>query len=260
VVTDIARELRLEGPQSTHSVACVSSACALGEALLWLRAGLVERALVVGTDALCRLTMAGFSSLKVIDAEGCRPFTEERAGMSLGEAGAALLLETGSAAARRGATAIARFAGWSISTDAQHPSTPDAEGTWLEQAIRESIADAGLGADGLSMVCAHGTGTRNNDEAEAKALARSLPGVPVASYKRIYGHCMGAAAALEAVLCCEMIRRRPRGSGTGVGLGQALGQVPVQQDFQEDVPVDAVLSTNAAFGGVNTALVFTRAD
>ena len=136
----LGRRLGLGGPQSTHAEACAAAACALAEAAEWLRNGLCGAALVVGCDALTRLTMAGFHALHVADPAGCRPFTVERAGMSLGEGAAALLLERADHAQARGARPLARLLGWGVAADAHHQTAPEPDGRYLERALRDALA------------------------------------------------------------------------------------------------------------------------
>ena len=151
VAAAVARHCHCRGPQNTHSVACASAASAIAEGAEWIRQGLCPRVLVIGADALCRLTIAGFTSLKVVDPAGCRPLVEERAGMSLGEAGAALLLESPEALHARGGEALACLRGWGLRADAYHATAPEPSGAQLERAIRDALADAALSA-GLDLI------------------------------------------------------------------------------------------------------------
>ena len=252
-VTDaVAAATGLRGPRATHSVACASAACALAEAAEWIRTGLVPAVLVVGADALCRLTMAGFHSLKVVDPEGCRPLTAERGGMSLGEAGAAVLLEDPDHARQRGARVHASLLGWGLRADAYHATAPQPDGSMLQAAIRAALDDAG--DDAVAYVCAHGTGTRDNDACETAALAACLGRVPTASSKRCYGHTMGAAAAVELVGCCLALAADTAWPSAGAEDATPLDTVDVVVS-PRPLGGDLVCSTSLAFGGVNAAIV-----
>ncbi len=252
----LALEFGCTGPRSCHSAACASAACALAEATAWIRAGRCRRVLVVGADANTRLTLDGFVALKVVDPDGCRPLTEERSGMSLGEAGAALLLESSAAASERGAEIHAHLLGWGVRSDGHHPTAPHPEGRYLRVAVEDALADAGLTSADVDYVNAHGTGTRGNDGSEVTALGAVFgAGVRVASSKGITGHCMGAASAVEAIAAVLALREGLRFASAGIGTGTPLPGVTVQT-ATEPAPLRAVCSTSIAFGGVNAALVF----
>lgn len=250
----LAARLGLHGPQATHSEACAAAACALGEAQDWLRLGLCEAALVVGSDALTRLTTAGFASLQVVDPAGCRPFTAERAGMNLGEGAAALLLETEAHARARGARPLGRLTGWGLAADAHHATAPHPEGTYLEAALRAALTSAGR--SGVDWVHAHGTGTRDNDAVEAATIGRVLGAVPFSGTKRVTGHTMGAAGLFGVVAACRALSRQELPVSAGTELGTPLGAV-----VRASMPgrIDAAAVTCLAFGGVNAALIVERA-
>lgn len=254
-----AEDLGIHGPQSTHSVACVSAACALIEAMGWLRSGLVDACLVIGTDANTRLTAAGFHSLQLVDQAGCRPLTEERAGMNLGEGAAALLLERPEHARARSAPILAYVSGWGLRGDGYHPTSPDPSATQLTRAINDALSDAQLSAADIGWINAHGTGTRDNDATEAIAFSQCLPQVPVSSIKAIYGHTMGAAAAIEAVACVLALQHQERYPSVGADNAPAIPGLNLQRQWQPG-PLRAVLSTSLAFGGMDAALVFTEAQ
>lgn len=250
----LAARLGLRGPQATHSEACAAAACALGEALDWLRLGVCGAALVVGSDALTRLTTAGFASLQVVDPGGCRPFTAERAGMNLGEGAAALLLETEAHARARGARPLARLTGWGLAADAHHATAPHPEGTFLEQALRAALADARR--TGVDWIHAHGTGTRDNDAVESTAIERVLGAVPFSSTKRVTGHTMAAAGLFGAVAACRALARQELPISAGTELGTPIGAVVRSS---QSARIEAAAVTCLAFGGVNAALIVERA-
>jgi len=251
----VARRLGCRGPRSSHSVACASSACAMAEAASWIREGRCQRVLVIGVDANTRLTMAGFASLRVVDPGGCRPMVADRAGMSLGEGAGALLLELPDAAAGRGAFVHAELRGWGLRNDAHHPTAPHPEGRWLARAIRDALADCDTDPGDVGYVNVHGTGTRDNDAAEAAAVAETFGRIPVASSKGIYGHTMGAASAVEAV-AVVLALREGRLFANSAGHGDPLEAVDVVGATRAAPGLRCALSTSLAFGGVNAALCF----
>ncbi len=259
----VARRFRVRGPVHTSSTACVSSSMALDEALAMLDAGECDVAIVGGADGLCQITYAGFNALRAVDAQPSRPFTAERAGLSLGEGAAVLVLERASHARARGASPLAVLAGAASTCDAHHMSAPAQDGSGAAHAIELALAAAGCVPDDVDFVDAHGTGTPLNDAAEAQAL-RSVFGaraatLPVTSTKAAVGHLLGSSGTLEAVVTVLALREglvppTPGDEPTDPMLGV---------DLVRDVPrqlarCEVGLSTNLAFGGANTALVFRR--
>jgi len=255
----LARLLGCHGPQGTHALACASAAAAIIEAMELVRSGACPAALAVGTDALTRVTMAGFTSLMLVDPHGCRPLTAERGGMSLGEGAGALLIEHPDHARRRGAKPLATLLGWGEHPDAHHLTAPEPGGVQLERAINDALADAGVARNAIGYVNAHGTGTRDNDQVETSTLARLFGAIPTASSKRTYGHTMGAAAAIEAVACCLAIHEQQVWASAGAADGTPLPGIEVVRQTRASV-LDVVLSTTLAFGGVNACLAFGKAE
>jgi len=259
----VARDLGIGGPVQTVSVACASSAMAIGDAVRAVRRGEVDVAIAGGSDSLCRLTYAGFNALMAVDQRPCRPFRGDRAGLSLGEGAAALVLEPLERAMGRGARPFALAAGEAATCDAHHMTTPHPEGIGIAEAIRGALADALLDPSEIDFVNAHGTGTLLNDTAEYEALVAVFgdraPDLPVTSTKSLVGHLLGSAGALEAVatiLCLLNGEVHPMpDDGTSdprIRLRLVLGR-PLRLARARHA-----LSTNLAFGGANAALVFAR--
>jgi 3-oxoacyl-[acyl-carrier-protein] synthase II len=262
----VARRHRVTGPVQTISSACASATLAMASALDALRSGRVEIALAGGSDSLCRLTFAGFNSLRSVDPGPCRPFRRGREGLSLGEGAAVIVLETLAGALARGARPLALLAGAGASCDAHHMTAPDPSGAGVARAVRAALADAGLAADDIAFVNAHGTGTPLNDAAEWRALAAVFGGraarLPVTSTKGNVGHFLGSAGAVEAVATVLGLERREVHPTPGEG--PIDGECPVNLVLGAPRPLTdaarAALSVNFAFGGANAALVFTRPD
>ncbi|MGH7818645.1 MAG: beta-ketoacyl-[acyl-carrier-protein] synthase family protein, partial [Candidatus Binatia bacterium] len=189
----LAASFACAGPRLTVATACSSSANSLGLAADLIQAGRADAALAGGTDAHCKMTYAGFNALQSLDPDTCKPFDRRRAGLSLGEGAAMFVLEEAGHARRRGAELLAELAGYGTSADAHHMTAPDPEGRGAVLAMRRALAEAGVGADAVDYVNAHGTGTPHNDVAEGQAIARVLPRtVPVSSTKGMTGHTLGA--------------------------------------------------------------------
>ena len=261
---DVARHLGLSGPVHTVSSACASGTQALGAALDALRAGEVDVALAGGADSLCRLTYAGFNSLRVVDEAPCRPFRRERAGMSLGEGAGLLVLETAARAARRGARVLAELRGAGNSCDAHHMTAPHPAGLGAALAMERALDDAGARPEEVSFVNAHGTGTPLNDASEWLGMVRVFgdraSAVPVTATKASVGHLLGSSGAIEAVatvrcLVAGVVHPTPSG-------GEVDPETPAHLVLGTPFPLAAgadpwiALSTSFGFGGANAAAIF----
>lgn len=258
----VARQLGISGPVEAVSSACASGALAIGAALEALRAGEVDVAIAGGSDGLCLLTYSGFNALRLVDPTACVPFRAGRHGMNLGEGAGALVLETEEHAARRGAVPLAELLGAGASCDAHHMTAPHPEGEGSYRALAAALADAGIEADDVTFVNAHGTGTEQNDLSESKALAalfgERFDSVPVVATKGAIGHLLGSAGAIEAVdtvLCLAggVLHAVPGGAGA---VDEACGVRLVTEPGERIPPGSVAVSTSFAFGGSNAALVF----
>ncbi len=256
----LARNLKLGGERHTFATACSSSANAIGYAAARVEAG-APWALAGGVDSLCRLTWAGFHSLKLLSGAACKPFDRNRNGLSLGEAAAFLLLEPIAAARARGAEIFGMVTGWGCSADAYHMTTPHPEGVGAIAAMRAALADAGCPPEEIDYVNAHGTATPANDKAEGLAVrtvfGAKLP--PVSSTKGITGHTLGAAGALEAAIGLLAIREGLLPGTVGMEeVDPLIGFDPLgpKPTFAR---VSKVISNSFGFGGNNAALVLERA-
>ncbi|MEP7010566.1 MAG: beta-ketoacyl-[acyl-carrier-protein] synthase family protein [Acidobacteriota bacterium] len=267
----VARKFGIEGPVETVSSACASGALALGAALEAIRSGEVEIAIAGGADSLCQITYAGFNSLRSVDEQPCRPFRAGREGLSIGEGGAVLILESEERALARGVRPLAYLAGAGASCDAHHMTAPEPQGSGAAAAISAALLDAGLGPEAIVFVNAHGTGTPLNDAAEWRAFERALGdrarAIPVTSTKGLVGHLLGSSGAIEAVatvLCLAHGEVHPSSAGGEVdpdlGIDLVLDSPRRLGAFAPRGPSMAALSTSLAFGGANAALVFERAD
>ena len=257
----LSARLRLTGPKETVVMACASGAASIALGADLIRAGVTPTALAGGVDALTHICFMGFNALKLLDPTPCRPFDRDRRGMSIGEAAAFLVLEDAEHCRARGGRALARLAGSGMTTDAHHVTAPHPEGEGMIHAMRQALADAGLEPDAVGYVNAHGTGTPQNDRAEALALRRVFGegGVLVSSTKSLVGHTMAAAGSVEAaatILALQHGLLPPTAS-----LEHADPDVPFDclPGVARPADVGAALSNSFGFGGQNVSLVFEKA-
>lgn len=248
-VLHVVRELSgARGPAWMVSTACTSSGKPFATAARLIAAGLIDAAIIGGCDTLCTMTLQGFQSLQALDRGPCRPFSSERSGISIGEGGAFALVE-------RSGDARVLIEGVGETSDAYHISAPHPEGHGARAAMLAALAQAGCRADDVDHVNAHGTGTRLNDLAEAKAIAAVLgTDTPVVSTKAFTGHTLGAAAALEFAFAACAIENG--------WIPAALAVRPVDPGIGVRIPTEIthgrfrrVLSNSLAFGGNNVSLL-----
>lgn len=241
----------LAGMAMAISTACSSSAKVFAAAARQLALGSIDAAIVGGVDTLCLTTLYGFASLQLTSPRPCRPYDATRDGISIGEGAAFALLERTAAPAP--GTVLLLGAG--ESSDAYHMSSPHPEGLGARLAMEAALRSAGLTAQDIDYINLHGTATPANDAAEGQAVA-ALFGerVPANSTKGATGHTLGAAGAIEALVCALALTdgRLPGSPGTG-----ALDpSIPIRyQRHGEDRPLRRALSNSFGFGGSNCALV-----
>jgi 3-oxoacyl-[acyl-carrier-protein] synthase-1 len=253
----VAAWLGTRGPAYTVSTACSSGAKAIVSARALLALGVCDAVVAGGSDALCRLTLNGFTALQAVAEAPSNPFSLNRRGLTLGEGAAVFLLER-----RAGGVQVL---GSGESSDAHHMSAPDPEGHGAAAAMEQALSEAGLRPRDLAYLNLHGTGTPLNDAMESRAVRRVFgdDGVPASSTKPLVGHTLGAAGAVELGFCCMMLERR---GSRGVPLpphcwdGVADPELPglrlvVRGDHAPPADEMAVLSNSFGFGGNNCAVV-----
>jgi 3-oxoacyl-[acyl-carrier-protein] synthase I len=250
--------LGLQGPSAVVSSACSSSAKVFGSARRMIAAGVIDAAVVGGVDSLCLTTLYGFHSLQLVSRLPCKPFDVTRDGISIGEAAAFALIERAPESPDDGAILLL---GVGESSDAYHMSSPHPEGRGARAAMLQALDDAGLTAADIDYINMHGTGTQNNDSAEGNAVAavfadRTQP-VEASSTKGATGHTLGAAGALEAVICALSLRH---GLLPGSANTQRVDATPGFEYLCANRyrPIARALSNSFGFGGSNCALVLGR--
>ena len=255
---DLARALGIGGPVLAVSNACASGLAAIIQAALLLERGDADVAVVAGADVLARFTLAGFSCLGALSARPCRPYDASRDGLSLGEAAAAMVLVR---EPPRGA-GLACVRGWAMTNDASHITSPLHTGDGLRRAIAAALQAAGTGASDVDFINGHGTGTVQNDEMEAQAINAIFGGntPPVSSMKGYFGHTLGAAGVVEAVLCVMAMRDSmvPASLGfRGLGVSKPLN---IAASHSRLPSLETVLTVKCGFGGINAAVVLGKQD
>ena len=262
----IAMRLGAHGPGFSVSSACATGGHAIGEALRMITRGEADVVVAGGTEAaLTGVCLAAFRRMGALSREGVsRPFDARRDGFVMGEGAGVIVLERAEHAKARGATIYGRIAGYGASNDAFHITQPDAEGRGARKAMVATLKDAGATPSDIGYLNAHGTGTPFNDKIETAAIKSVFNGSntppPVSSTKSAIGHLLGAAGAVEAIVCLEAVRR-------GVlppTLNYAEADPDCDLDYVPEGPREApdlevALSNSFGFGGQNACLAVEKA-
>ena len=262
-ITDaLARRLGAEGPRGTIMNACSSSLLALGQAWERIAAGELDLALAGGAESLCRTTYGGFSCLKAVDPQKCRPFSRDRAGLNLGEGAVQLLLEPLDRARARGAVIFAEVLGYGASVDAHHPTAPHPEGEGAARAMAMALRIAGLDPTDIDLISAHATATPANDGAECLAIRRTLgaaaDAVSVTSTKSQFGHTLGSAGAFGAAAAILALRDQVVSPTLRLEDADPLCDLDCTPLVAKERKVRAALVNAFAFGGNNVSLALHR--
>lgn len=262
----ISIQLGLGGVSMSHTVACASSAVAIGEAFRRVRSGEAPVMLTGGSDVPQAYGVArAWEALRVMapgdqetSAGACRPFSADRRGLVLGEGGAALVLEDWEHAKARGARIHGEMVGYGTSCDHSHLVRPEVAGQ--VRALDDTLADAGLTADDIDYINAHGTATAEGDPVEIAALKQVFGAraarLPVSATKSMHGHLLGAAAAIEAIATILALREQIMPPTAHLAsLDPACAGVD-HLSVARRQPLRAALSNSFAFGGSNAVLAF----
>lgn len=239
---------KLKGPVYTISTACTSSTKAMISAARLIQSGAVDAAICGGLDAKSLFTIAGFESLGAVSSDLTQPFGEHRDGINLGEGGALFILDKDSSPYE--------LAGWGESSDAYHISSPEPNAIAVQKAIKHALQMSEMVAP--DFVCAHGTGTRKNDEMEALAIHNLMPNASVCSTKTITGHTLGGAGALCAVAALLALdAQKFPGHLIEDNVDPLIATIRLNAKATTGA-ITSVLCNSFAFGGNNAVIVIKK--
>jgi 3-oxoacyl-(acyl-carrier-protein) synthase len=266
IAAHVSMEFGLKGPSSTVSNACSSSGVSIGDAFRQIRHGYADAMLAGGSEALLnRGTIRAWQAMHTLarpHADGaetsCRPFSADRSGLVLAEGAAMVVLEEWENAKRRGAPILAELVGYASSTDAHHLTQPEAQGQ--AAAMTLALADAGLHADAIGYLNAHGTATEVGDVVETTAIRLAFGSaadkLAVSSSKAVHGHAMGATGAMEFIASVMALHAGQLPPTAFLHLPDPrcdLDYVPLIA--RDCAGLSAVMSNSFAFGGSNAVLI-----
>jgi len=262
VASNVSKCLGARGRSLALPEACASGNYSVGYATDLIRSGKCDYVFAGGADRFSRIVFTGFGRLLSIAPEKCQPFDKNRKGMIPGEGAGILFLEALESAQARNTQIYAEVLGYGLSCDAGHMTIPGPTG--VTKAIKKSLLDSNVSADEIDYICAHGTGTQENDKVECESFqavfGEKLKEIPVSSIKSMLGHTLGAAAAIEAIACCLAVKE---------------GMIPPTINYQEPDPlcdvdcvpnqsrgqkVNVVVNNALAFGGNNGCTLLVKED
>ena len=255
----IAEGLNISGYVTTVSTACSSSTNSIMHAAMLIRSGIVDAALAGGVDSLTKFTLNGFNSLKILDSQLSSPFDENRNGLNLGEGAAYLFLESEKSASGHMQDVLCEVKGFGNSCDAFHQTAMSEDGKGPKLAMRGALKSAGLEASEIDYINLHGTGTSNNDLSEGIAIEDVFSGsIPIYSSTKSYtGHTLGAAGAVEAVICTLSIKNGIIFPNINFKTRmKELSVDPVSSLLKKNIR--NVMSNSFGFGGNNSSIIFSK--
>lgn len=267
---NISMKLGIKGPSLDIVTACASATNSIGEAFLKIKTGLLDACLAGGAEAtICEIGIGGFAALTALStnqdpATASRPFDKDRDGFVMGEGAGVLFLESLESAQARGAHIYAELVGYGANSDAYHMTAPTPDGSGAGECIKQALVMAGLSAEDVDYINAHGTSTPTNDKGETQAIKYALGDaaykVAVSSSKGHFGHLLGGAGGVEAIVCVKALEEGFVPATLGLENpeeGCDLDYVPGHGRLQD---IQVALSNSLGFGGHNAVLAFKRWD
>ena len=259
--SQLSIEFGIQGPAMTMAAACAASGHALANAVLMMRAGMLDAALVGGSEAMgAPGSMRAWEALRVLAQDTCRPFSKDRTGTVLAEGGAMAIVETLEHAQARGAKIHAEILGFGMSSDAFHPIQPDETG--IARAIQSALDDANLQPEQVDYINAHGTATPQNDPAESKAIrlvfGQHADRIAVSSTKSMHGHTLGAASAMELTACVMALQEQCAPPTMNYGTPDPECDLDYVPNAARRMPMQVALNHSCAFGGLNVVTAIRR--
>src|SRR5215217_5367282 len=268
----VSMELGTKGPLTSQCTACAAGNMAIGESADAIRLGRADVMFAGGTEAgISEVGISGFGAMRALSRRNedpehaSRPFDAERDGFVMGEAGGVVVVEDLEHAEKRDAQIYAELIGYGLSSDAQHITEPDPTGRHPARAIHMALEDAGVSADDIDYINAHGTSTPLGDASETRVIKIALGDekakrTPISSTKGATGHCLGASGAIEAIACIFAVGRDVVPPTINYEVEDPECDLDYIPNESREVEVTHALSNNFGFGGHNACLVVEKFD
>ena len=250
----------ITGPNYTIPTACSAGNYSIGRSFDLIRQDKVDLMIVGGADPFSRITFTGFNRLFAMAPEKCQPFDRNRKGMMIGEGSGVLILEELESAKKRGADIYCEIIGYGLSCDAHHMTSPRVDG--IVQVLKKAIKNSKINVNDVDYISAHGTGTPANDKAECSAVKTVFGDryreIPVSSVKSMLGHTMGAASAIEAIVCCLAIKDGVIPPTINYKTADPECDIDCVPNKARRKEIKVALNNSLAFGGNNACAVFKK--
>jgi beta-ketoacyl-acyl-carrier-protein synthase II len=265
---NVAIKYGLKGPCTSAVTACATGTNNIGDAFRTIKHGYADVMLAGGAEAsITRLAISGFHSMKALNSNNdpqraSIPFDKERSGFVMGEGAGALILESLEHAEARGANIIAELVGYGSTCDAYHITSPAPDGSGAARAMKDAIAEGGIKPEEVSYINAHGTSTELNDKFETAAIKAAFGeaayNVPISSTKSMTGHLLGAAGAIEAIICAKALQD----GFIPPTIGYKTKDEELDLDYVPNVgrekELEYALTNSLGFGGHNATLLLKK--
>ncbi len=250
----IANHFKFSSKPIVVSNACISGLLAILTGMRLIQSGQYDNVVVAGADVISKFVLSGFQSFNAISENPCKPFDADRNGINLGEGAGTVILSV-----NKKNSQDVKIMGGSISNDANHISGPSRTGAELNIAISKAMKEAKLfSPNDIDFISAHGTATIYNDEMEAKAITlANMQHIPTNSLKGYYGHTLGAAGVIEAIIAIHSLKENtiiPTKGFENIGVTEPINICSTLQKTN----LQNCLKTASGFGGCNAALVFSK--
>ena len=260
IITDyLADYFHLEGFKTTISTACSSAANAIILGSRMIKHGLADRVLVGGGDALTKFTVNGFNSLRIYDADFCKPFDDNRNGLNLGEAAAYIVLENDKSLSITKNRKIATVLGWGNANDAYHQTASSPNGEGAQKAMQLALAEADLKPEDIDYINAHGTATANNDLSEGRAIETLFGKNQLFSSTKGYtGHTLAAAGIVELIYSILSIQNNTIFPVLNNKTKMSELNITPVIDLKQNIEINTILSNSFGFGGNNATILIGK--
>ncbi len=257
----VSQKLGIKKHGFNISASCASSTIAIAEASAMITTGMTEAVLICCADVITEFIFSGFSALKIVSPSPCRPFDRNRDGITLGDGAALLLLMSEDRVRKEGRSSLAVVRGWGVANDGYHITSPAEDGSGLITAIDKAIRRAGISADDINAISAHGTGTIYNDLMELKAFNQIFKRgkVPVYSIKGSIGHTLGAAGGIEVALATKALEKQIIPPTVGFENPEEGAEGFINSE-PKHFNGKYMLTSNSGFGGINAAIVLEKSE
>ncbi|MEN8434682.1 beta-ketoacyl-ACP synthase II [Clostridium septicum] len=267
---NIAIKYGAKGMCNSAVTACATGTNNIGDAFRHIKHGYADVMIAGGTEApITQMAIAGFNSMKALNSQNnperaSIPFDKERAGFVMGEGAGILVMESLEHAISRGANILAEIVGYGSTCDAYHITSPDPDGEGAARSMMKAIEEAGIDKNEISYINAHGTSTQLNDKFETAAIKKVFGedsyNIPISSTKSMTGHLLGAAGAIESIVCINALIDGFIPPTIGYKVKDEELDLDYVPNIGRKVSLKYALTNSLGFGGHNASLVFKKWD